>query len=62
MVERWNIGFHKDNSHFNFTVDPAGGGTIHPTLHYPRAHYSTFPLFHHSNCERSELTCSSFNT
>jgi len=22
-----------------------------------RTHYSTIPLFHHSNCERSELTC-----
>jgi hypothetical protein len=35
MVERWNIGFQKDNSHFNFIVNPAGGGTINPTLHYP---------------------------
>jgi len=65
MVERWNIGFQKDNSHFNFIVNPTGGGTINPTLHYPRTHYSTIPLFHHSNrttlrlstgCERSELT------
>jgi len=22
----------KDNSHFNFIVNPAGGGTINPTL------------------------------
>ena len=57
MVDRWNIGFQKDNSHFNFIVNPAGGGAINPTLHYPRAHHSTIPLFHHSNCERSELTC-----
>jgi hypothetical protein len=28
MVERWNIGFQKDINHFNFTVNPAGGGTI----------------------------------
>jgi hypothetical protein len=28
MVERWNIGFQKDNSHFNFIVNPAGDGTI----------------------------------
>jgi hypothetical protein len=28
MVERWNIGFQKDNSHFNFIVNLAGGGTI----------------------------------
>jgi hypothetical protein len=27
---------------------PAGGGTINPTLHYPRTHYSIIPLFHHS--------------
>jgi hypothetical protein len=58
MVERWNIGFQKDKSHFNFSANPAGGGIINPTLHYPRAQYSTIPLFHHSNCERSELTCS----
>jgi len=57
MVERWNIGFQKGISHFNFIVNPAGGGTINPTLHQPRTHYSTIPLFHHSNCERSELTC-----
>ena len=54
IVERWNIGFQKDNSQFNFIVNPAGGGTINPTLHYPRTHYSIIPLFHHSNCERSE--------
>jgi len=57
MVERWNIGFQKDTSHFNFIVNPAGGRTINSTLHYPRTHYSTIPLFHHSNYERSELTC-----
>jgi hypothetical protein len=53
MVERWNIGFQKDISHFNFIVNPAGGGTINPTLHYLlRAggqnvllHYSTIPSF-----------------
>jgi len=22
-----------------------------------RTHYPTIPVFHHSNCERSELTC-----
>jgi hypothetical protein len=31
--------------------------TINPILHYPRTHYSTIPVFHHSSCERSELTC-----
>jgi hypothetical protein len=40
-----------------YFTQPMGGGTISPTLHYPRTHYSTIPLFHHSNCERSELTC-----
>jgi hypothetical protein len=49
MVERWNIGFQKDVNHFYFIVNPAGGGTINPTLHYPRAHYSTIPAFQHSN-------------
>jgi hypothetical protein len=28
IVERWNIGFQKDVSHFNFIVNPVGGGTI----------------------------------
>jgi hypothetical protein len=28
MVERWNIDFQKDISHFNFIVSPVGGGTI----------------------------------
>jgi hypothetical protein len=35
-VERWNIGFQKDISHFIFVVNAVGGGTINPTLHYPR--------------------------
>ena len=59
-----NIGFQEDTSHFNFIVNPAGGGTINPTFHYPlRAESSAsrrpepiIPLFHYSNCERSELT------
>jgi hypothetical protein len=49
MVERWNIGFQKDINHFNFIINPAGGGTIIPTFHYPRTHYSTIPAFQHSN-------------
>ncbi len=73
MVELWNIGFQKDISHFNFIVNPVCGGNINPTLHFPlraasrsegrlyeleaRTHYSTIPVFHHSNCERSEQTC-----
>jgi hypothetical protein len=56
MVERWNIGYHKDISHFYFFVHPVGGGIINPTLHYPRTHYSTIPVFHHSNYERSKLS------
>jgi hypothetical protein len=35
----WNVGppevDQKDNSHFNFIVNPAGGGTINPTMRYP---------------------------
>jgi hypothetical protein len=42
-VERWNIGFQKDISHFIFVVNAVGGGTINPTLHYPRP---IIPLFH----------------
>jgi hypothetical protein len=48
MVERWNIGFQKDISHFNFIVNPAGGGTINPTLHYPLRAVGQNPLFHYS--------------
>jgi hypothetical protein len=46
MVERWNTGFPKDDSHFDFIVNPVRGGTINPTLHFNRTHYSTIPLFH----------------
>ena len=28
-----------------------------PLSHFPRTHCSIIPLFQHSNCERSELTC-----
>jgi hypothetical protein len=28
MVERWNIGFQKDISHFNFIVNPVGAGPL----------------------------------
>jgi len=50
MVERWNIVFQKDISrHFIFIFTSSGGGTIDPTLHYPKTHYSIFPMFHHSN-------------
>jgi hypothetical protein len=34
-MECWNIGFKKDFNHFNFIVNPAGGGTINPTLPSP---------------------------
>jgi len=37
MVERWNIGFQKDISHYNFVVNPAGGGTINPLFHHSPA-------------------------
>ena len=57
MAERWNIGFQKENSHFNFIVNPAGGYTINPTLLSPLRAGGWNPLLHHSNCERSELTC-----
>jgi hypothetical protein len=55
MVERWNIGFQKDINHFNFIINPAGGGTIIPTFHYPR---TLIPLFQHSNWgEAPKFTC-----
>jgi hypothetical protein len=56
MVERWNIGFQKDISHFNFIVNPADGGTINPTLQYPKTHFSNIPAFQHSNLAKP-LTC-----
>jgi hypothetical protein len=51
-MEWWNDGilvFNKDINHFNFILNSADGGTINPTLHYPRTHYSTIPAFQHSN-------------
>ena len=48
MVERWNIGFQKDNSYFNFIFNPAGGGTINPTWHYPLRAGGQNPLLHYS--------------
>ncbi len=44
-----NIGFQKDISHLNFIVNPVGGGTINPTLHYPLRAGGQNPLFHCSN-------------
>jgi len=29
---------------------------IHPTFQFPKTHFSNIPVFHHSNCERSELS------
>jgi hypothetical protein len=49
MVEGWNIGFQKDINHFYFIVNPAGGGTINPTLHYPLQAAGQNPLFHFSS-------------
>ena len=51
MVERWNIDFQKDISHFNFIIYT--NFTINPTLHYPRTHYSTIPAFQHSNWDEA---------
>ncbi len=54
MVERWNIGFKKDINHFNFIVNPIGGGTINPSqnpLFSPRRRLyptSRRPQFQHS--------------
>jgi hypothetical protein len=48
MVEQWNIDFQKDIGHFNFIVNPSGGGTINPTLHYPLQAAGQDPLFHYS--------------
>jgi len=47
-MERWNIGFQKDINHFNFILNPAGGGTINPTLHHPLRAGGQNPLFHYS--------------
>ncbi len=41
----------------NFIVNPVGSGIINLILHYPRTHSSNIAVFHHSNCERSELIC-----
>jgi len=47
MVERWNIGFQKDISHFNFIVNPAGGGNISPTLRCSLRAVGRNPFFHY---------------
>jgi hypothetical protein len=51
-MEWWNAGppeaDQKENSHFNFIVNPAGGGNINPTLHYPLRATGQNPLFHYS--------------
>jgi len=48
----WNAGppqaDQKDISHYNFIANPVGDGAIYPTWHYPKTHYSTIPVFHHS--------------
>ena len=38
----------KDKSGFNFIVNPAGGGTINPTLNHPLRSAGQNPLFHFS--------------
>jgi hypothetical protein len=47
IMEGWNDGppeaDQNDIDHFNFIVNPAGGGTINPTFHHPRTHYSIVP-------------------
>ena len=55
MVERWKIGFPKDMSHFNFIVNPAGGGTINPTLPYPLQAGGQNPLLHYSSIPSFQL-------
>ncbi|CAB1085364.1 hypothetical protein D1AOALGA4SA_12853 [Olavius algarvensis Delta 1 endosymbiont] len=69
-LECWKIGFSRDIIHFNFIVDPVGKGTINPALpikptftyplqaadQNPLFHYSSIPVFQHSNCEGSELS------
>ena len=58
MVERWNIVFQEDMGHFNFMVNPVGGGTINPIFHYsligvestsrrPLLQYSIIPIARH---------------
>jgi hypothetical protein len=40
-------------SFMNFSVKR--NSTINPMFHFTRTQYSIIPLFHQSNCERSEL-------
>ena len=46
MVERWNIGFQKDISHFNFIVNPLVAGPLIQHFIIPEP---IIPLFHCSN-------------
>jgi hypothetical protein len=44
-----------DISQFNFIVNPVGGGTIIPTLHNPRTHYSGIPSFQSHDLEALDM-------
>jgi len=57
IVEHWNIGFQKEIMHCDVIVIPVGDATINPIIRCPRTHYSTNPVFQHSNYERSKLNC-----
>jgi hypothetical protein len=52
-MEWWSVGppqaDQKDISHFNLIVNPVGGGTINPTLHYLKTHYSIIPIVSEAN-------------
>ncbi len=45
MVERWNIGFQKDISHFKFYLSALGGPLPHPC----KIPIPIIPAFQHSN-------------
>ena len=64
-MEYWNVensfssGVDSQKELFSFDVielNVKNSFAIRPNFHFPRTHYSGIPVFHHSNCERSEQT------
>ena len=56
ILEGWSLKIH--HSLMNAFYFPVKRDVVNiPLPHFPRTHYSIIPVFQHSNCKRSELTC-----
>jgi hypothetical protein len=54
MMEYWNVDLKM--MRFIYLILCQNEFYNNPNSYFPRPHYSRTPLFHYSNCERSELT------